>query len=78
MGIDGAEFAFGNIDQHWQVRGQQALFALADQDGQTGVEHVLVQAPEVVFLMGFAVVHARFPCAMAPILGRLLVHSKSH
>ena len=27
------------------------MFALADQDGKAGVEHVLVQAPEVVFLM---------------------------
>ncbi|MNE50822.1 hypothetical protein D3C80_1454170 [compost metagenome] len=66
MGIDGAEFAFGGIDQHRQVRRQQALLALADQNGQAGVEHVLVQAAEVVFLVGFAVVHARFPCAMVP------------
>ncbi|MNP14726.1 hypothetical protein D3C76_1070600 [compost metagenome] len=64
--IDGAELAFGGIDQHRQVGGQQALLALADQHGQAGVEHVLVQAAEVVFLVGFAVVHARFPCAMVP------------
>ncbi|MNP77628.1 hypothetical protein D3C76_1750900 [compost metagenome] len=66
VGIDGAEFAFGGIDQHRQVRGQQALLAVADQHGQAGVEHVLVQAVQVVLLVRFAVVHAQVPCRMTP------------
>ncbi|MNE24387.1 hypothetical protein D3C80_1176740 [compost metagenome] len=64
--IDGAKLAFARVDQYRQVCGQQALLPLADQHGQAGVEHVLVQAAEVVLLVGFAVVHARFPCAMVP------------
>lgn len=66
MGIDGTEFAFLWVDQHRQVRSQQAVLALADQHGQAGFKHVLVQAPEVVFLVGFAVVHTGVPCPMAP------------
>jgi hypothetical protein len=39
---------------------EQAVFAVADQNGEAGVAHLLVQAREVMFLVGLGVVHARF------------------
>ncbi|MNH43268.1 hypothetical protein D3C79_1051250 [compost metagenome] len=66
VSVDGAELAFSRVDQHRQVGGLQALLAVADQHGQAGVEHVLVQAMQVVLLVRFAVVHAQVPCRMTP------------
>ncbi len=50
-------FAFMRCEQNRQVGRQQALFAMADQYGEAGVEHLLVQALEIMFLVGLGVVH---------------------
>ncbi len=78
VAVDRAELALVGVQQYRQVSGQQAVVAVADQGGEAGALHVLVQMLKVVILEGFGDVHDESPCSMGTILGRLLVWCKSH